>query len=387
MLARMRRRREQNAREARIAAFLKENAAFRRYVLRELERRGPLLSREIEDHAGQKREPHRVVGRAEDGADADGARARGQVAVVGRRQGQRMWDLAERWYPEVERIPWPRSASGSSPSGARGRRASASRRGAGSRTRTRPTAPCRTAPSCSPLSTGSSTTATAPRRSGTSATAWRCTSRRRSASTATTCSRCSSATGSSAAPSRSSTRRPTRSACSARGATPRASTRRSQTSRRGSALASTLDGLRDPCDPRGPGAGPGDRRGHRPDLPDLHLRRRRRSASTRATTTRAAPTRRAARSRSASPRSRAPSTASPSRPGMGATTTIMHLVSPGERIVAVNDVYGGTYRLVLEGLRAEGLRVRRSPPHDDDRRARSTSAPASSGSRRRRTRC
>src|SRR5712692_1976768 len=31
--------------------------------------------------------------------------------------------------------------------------------------------------------------------------------------------------------------------------------------------------------------------------------------------------------------------------GMGATTTIMHLVSPGDRIVAVDDVYGGTYRL------------------------------------------
>jgi cystathionine beta-lyase/cystathionine gamma-synthase len=31
--------------------------------------------------------------------------------------------------------------------------------------------------------------------------------------------------------------------------------------------------------------------------------------------------------------------------GMGATTTVMHLVSPGERVVAVNDVYGGTYRL------------------------------------------
>jgi cystathionine beta-lyase/cystathionine gamma-synthase len=31
--------------------------------------------------------------------------------------------------------------------------------------------------------------------------------------------------------------------------------------------------------------------------------------------------------------------------GMGATTTVMHLVSPGDRIVAVNDVYGGTYRL------------------------------------------
>ena len=33
--------------------YLKENAAFRRYVLRELEPRGPLLSREIEDHAAR----------------------------------------------------------------------------------------------------------------------------------------------------------------------------------------------------------------------------------------------------------------------------------------------------------------------------------------------
>lgn len=31
--------------------------------------------------------------------------------------------------------------------------------------------------------------------------------------------------------------------------------------------------------------------------------------------------------------------------GMGAITTVMHLVSPGERVVSVNDVYGGTYRL------------------------------------------
>jgi uncharacterized protein YcaQ len=32
---------------------------------------------------------------------------RGEVAVVGRRGKQRVWDLAERWYPEVDRIPWP----------------------------------------------------------------------------------------------------------------------------------------------------------------------------------------------------------------------------------------------------------------------------------------
>jgi uncharacterized protein YcaQ len=29
---------------------------------------------------------------------------RGEVAVVGRRNGQRLWDLAERWYPETEKI-------------------------------------------------------------------------------------------------------------------------------------------------------------------------------------------------------------------------------------------------------------------------------------------
>ena len=31
--------------------------------------------------------------------------------------------------------------------------------------------------------------------------------------------------------------------------------------------------------------------------------------------------------------------------GMAAITTVMHLLSPGERVVSVDDVYGGTYRL------------------------------------------
>ena len=31
--------------------------------------------------------------------------------------------------------------------------------------------------------------------------------------------------------------------------------------------------------------------------------------------------------------------------GLGAVTTVMHLVSPGDRVVAVNDVYGGVYRM------------------------------------------
>jgi cystathionine beta-lyase/cystathionine gamma-synthase len=31
--------------------------------------------------------------------------------------------------------------------------------------------------------------------------------------------------------------------------------------------------------------------------------------------------------------------------GLGAVTTVMHLVNPGDRVVAVNDVYGGVYRM------------------------------------------
>jgi uncharacterized protein YcaQ len=46
-LLRARMRRRDRPLDRRLIAYLKENAAYRRYVLRELERRGPLLSREI----------------------------------------------------------------------------------------------------------------------------------------------------------------------------------------------------------------------------------------------------------------------------------------------------------------------------------------------------
>jgi hypothetical protein len=88
--------------------FLRENASFKRYVLRELERRGPLLSREIETHksrVGQER--HEWWGTRQMGLMLDVLAARGFVAVVGRRQGQRVWDIAERWYPpEAEKLSW-----------------------------------------------------------------------------------------------------------------------------------------------------------------------------------------------------------------------------------------------------------------------------------------
>jgi uncharacterized protein YcaQ len=99
--ARMRRRRtgssvpEQRGRE-----FLKTNASFRRYVLRELERRGPLLARDLEDRSTLKRETHRWYGSRQVGIMLELLHSRGLVAVVGRQQGQRLWDLGERWYPE-----------------------------------------------------------------------------------------------------------------------------------------------------------------------------------------------------------------------------------------------------------------------------------------------
>jgi cystathionine beta-lyase/cystathionine gamma-synthase len=40
--------------------------------------------------------------------------------------------------------------------------------------------------------------------------------------------------------------------------------------------------------------------------------------------------------------------------GMAATTTVMHLISPGERVVSVNDVYGGTYRLFTKIYEPKG---------------------------------
>jgi uncharacterized protein len=106
LLARMRRKREDSARERWIAAFLEENAAFRRYVLRELERRGPLLSREIEDHKGFRREDHRWYGGRKMALMLQILSARGEVAVAGRQGRQRVWDLAGRVYPDVERITW-----------------------------------------------------------------------------------------------------------------------------------------------------------------------------------------------------------------------------------------------------------------------------------------
>jgi uncharacterized protein len=105
--ARMRRHRgpATNAQQRYLRDFLRENRAFRRYVLGQLERRGPLLSRELEDRSVQGRREHRWHGSRHVATMLEILHLRGELAIVGRRNGQRLWDLAERWYRETEMVP------------------------------------------------------------------------------------------------------------------------------------------------------------------------------------------------------------------------------------------------------------------------------------------
>jgi uncharacterized protein YcaQ len=87
------------ARAAYIREWLAANAPFRRYVLRELRRRGPLRSRELEDR-------HVVPWHTGGWSDGKGLSRmldtmwfRGDITVSGRHGGERIWDLAERHLP------------------------------------------------------------------------------------------------------------------------------------------------------------------------------------------------------------------------------------------------------------------------------------------------
>lgn len=104
--ARMRRRRRsrQYTHERRGAEFLRTNAAFKRFVLRELEQNGPMLSREIEGDAKRTWPSHGWYGDRNVSLLLEILHAYGVVAVAGRRGKQRLWDLAERWYPPAETI-------------------------------------------------------------------------------------------------------------------------------------------------------------------------------------------------------------------------------------------------------------------------------------------
>ncbi len=102
--ARQRRRRAKPRRPYR--EYLEENARFRRYVLRELERNGPLLSRDLDPGPVADTGRHPWWGTGQLRLMLDVLQGRGEVAVAGRVRNHRLWDLADRVLPPTETIPW-----------------------------------------------------------------------------------------------------------------------------------------------------------------------------------------------------------------------------------------------------------------------------------------
>jgi len=52
--------------------------------------------------------------------------------------------------------------------------------------------------------------------------------------------------------------------------------------------------------------------------------------------------------------------------GLGATTTIMHLIDPGDRVVLIADVYGGVYRMTSRVYEPKGYRFTYVPADEFD---------------------
>src|SRR5207249_3394789 len=86
-----------------VRSYLKENAAFRRYILGRLRREGPLRTRDFEDRSA---EGWRTGGWNDDqkstGQMLETLWAKGEVMIVGRDGGERLWDLGERRLPFAE---------------------------------------------------------------------------------------------------------------------------------------------------------------------------------------------------------------------------------------------------------------------------------------------
>jgi uncharacterized protein YcaQ len=90
---------------ARLREYLRATARSRRRVLRELDRNGPVLSRQLT--APMAAGPaHRWWGPGQIRLVLDLLQLRGEIAVAGRHGNQRLWDLADRIYPDTIAVPW-----------------------------------------------------------------------------------------------------------------------------------------------------------------------------------------------------------------------------------------------------------------------------------------
>ncbi len=106
--ARMRRRRRGGGtlkRDVWVRDFLREHARLRRSILRDLERNGPLLARDLQQDIAVSAERHPWWGRGPLRLMLEILAARGEIAVAGRVGTHRLWDVPERVWPETETIP------------------------------------------------------------------------------------------------------------------------------------------------------------------------------------------------------------------------------------------------------------------------------------------
>jgi uncharacterized protein YcaQ len=83
----------------RVRTFLDANVAFARYVLDELDRRGPLRSRDLEDRATSGWRSRGWTNQRNLTQMLDYLSAQGRIAVAGRAGNERLWDIADRVLP------------------------------------------------------------------------------------------------------------------------------------------------------------------------------------------------------------------------------------------------------------------------------------------------
>lgn len=88
----------------RIRDFMTANEPFRAYLLAELEARGPLRSRQLEDRAVAEWPSTGWNGGRNIGQMLEFLQARGEIAISGREGNDRIWDLARRVIPADEQV-------------------------------------------------------------------------------------------------------------------------------------------------------------------------------------------------------------------------------------------------------------------------------------------
>ena len=85
--------------EREVRAWLKTNAAFRRYIVAELRKRGPLRSRDFEDRSAKGWRSTGWTNQRNVTQMLDWLSAQGVVAVSSREGAERVWDLPDRVWP------------------------------------------------------------------------------------------------------------------------------------------------------------------------------------------------------------------------------------------------------------------------------------------------